>query len=500
VTDRTPRGEAVNGAENRAGTPPAAASGSADRRGNPPGGHIGAIAEVLASLQAADMVIDHRAGERGVQSLCPVCVRPMLWHEGLPGFVCDCGGRTGGCEHGCTPSRIADEIHQRGESRRGGYGRELGWNGAGSGEGEGPRLRFTSAADLRAATPEEQPWAWDGYLARGAVTMLAGKPKYAGKSTLAWAAAEALAAGAPAFLGRRVEGGPVVYVSEEGAGTLRHKLPASDRVSVLTRDAAWPKPAWPGLVTAAVDEAERIGAVLLVIDALSFWAGFAKDAEKDSGAAQAVMDALGLATRPGLAVLLVHHHRKSGGEEGDAVRGSGAIFGAVDALVELESLADDAPPGQRRLVGVSRWEGATPAVLVVERDAATAAWRVIGEADDRGATADLTLRERLLRAVPGEEPGATEPDLAESVGVDKRKVAKPLRALVNEGVVLRDGEGKPYQPYRYRRAADATLPPGGGETGAATLPHPEGGQRRQETSPPSPGGELGAVAEPEAAP
>src|ERR1700733_6248022 len=44
-------------------------------------------------------------------------------------------------------------------------------------------IRFVSPVELRASVPPEPPWIWGGYIARGAVTVLAGKPK-AGKSTL----------------------------------------------------------------------------------------------------------------------------------------------------------------------------------------------------------------------------------------------------------------------------------------------------------------------------
>lgn len=150
----------------------------------------------------------------------------------------------------------------------------------------GELLRFVWAAELRAAAPPEPPWVWRGYAARGAVVLVAGKPK-TGKSTFLCALIEAVAAAAPSFLGRPVWDGPVVYISEEGAGTLAHKLPASDRVRVLARDAAWPLPAWPALVEAAVAEAERIGAVMLAVDALSFWAGLEDGQENDAGAVQA---------------------------------------------------------------------------------------------------------------------------------------------------------------------------------------------------------------------
>ena len=65
---------------------------------------------------------------------------------------------------------------------------------AGAGDGTPATLRFASPGELRASTPPRPPWVWEGYLARGAVTLLAGKPKV-GKSTLAVAVAEARRAG-----------------------------------------------------------------------------------------------------------------------------------------------------------------------------------------------------------------------------------------------------------------------------------------------------------------
>jgi len=130
-------------------------------------------------------------------------------------------------------------------------------------------LPFTPWADLRASSPPEPPWILDGYIARGLITLLAGKPKV-GKSTLACAIAEAVDAEALSFVGCEVTGGPVVYLSEEGIATLAPKLPASTCSVALTREAALPKPGWPDLIGTAVAEALRIAAVLLVIDALGF--------------------------------------------------------------------------------------------------------------------------------------------------------------------------------------------------------------------------------------
>ena len=81
---------------------------------------------------------------------------------------------------------------------------------------------FKTPRELLADVPPEPLWVWDGYLAPDALTLLSGKPK-CGKSTLALALSRAIVAGAP-FLGRPTRNVPVVYISEESAGTLVHKL------------------------------------------------------------------------------------------------------------------------------------------------------------------------------------------------------------------------------------------------------------------------------------
>jgi hypothetical protein len=265
-----------------------------------------------------------------------------------------------------------------------------------------------------------------------------------------------LATGAPAFLGRFVAAGPVVYVSEEDSATVRAKLPPDGSpVRVLTRGHAYPRPSWAELIDAAVAEAQRVGARLLVIDTLAFRSDPRADEEKDAGAATATMAALVGAANAGLAVLLVHHQRKAGGEEGDAVRGSSAIGAAADAILELERVPD-APPNQRRLVALARW--AAPGMLLVDRDAASSSWRVLGEGGERGEAESLAWRDRLLRGLPEQEPGATHDDLEELLGADRRKWRSALEELRAEGVVTRSGEGKKGRPFRYRRRAEEFRP------------------------------------------
>ena len=86
-----------------------------------------------------------------------------------------------------------------------------------------------------------------------------------------------------------------------------------------------------------------------MIDTLAFWAGLEVEQEKDAGATAAAMELLLAAARDGLAVLVLHHLRKAEGGQGLGVRGSSAIAGAVDAVVE------SAASTRRRRTGAGSW-------------------------------------------------------------------------------------------------------------------------------------------------
>jgi hypothetical protein len=303
------------------------------------------------------------------------------------------------------------------------------------------RLPFVSAAELRASTPDEPPWVWDGYFARGAVSIVAGRPKV-GKSTLVCAVLEAVVSGAPRFLGRAVGGGAAVYVSEESAGTLAGKLPLSERLSVLTRQAAWPRPPWPDVVAGAAEECERAGAALLVVDTLSFWGQLPPERENDSGAAQQAMEPLLEAAAAGLAVAVVHHQRKAGGEDGVAVRGSSGLAGSADALVEVERARDRAPR-LRRVVALTRWPQSPPE-LVADRDPATAAWRVVEDARPRPAQERDEAAERVLAVLAeagGDRLSGAEVARRQGKTKDDSSVHRALRRLEERGLAARDGSG-----------------------------------------------------------
>ncbi|MFL5900338.1 MAG: AAA family ATPase [Solirubrobacterales bacterium] len=357
-------------------------------------------------------------------------------------------------------------------------GTDLNETSSGTADRDRTRLHWRWADEMATSTPAEPDWIFEGYLAPGTKTIIAGLPK-AGKTTLVAAVIEAVAHDAGTFLGRSVRGGTVLLASEEGDLTLAPKLrglPAG-RVRVLNRDACWPQPSWPDLIAGATAEAQNIGACLLVLDSLAFWAALEGDRENEAGTAQAIFSALDEACRAGLAVLIVHHQRKAvGANHGTGVRGSGAIAGAVDVILEYERLGEEATPSHRRIVSLSRWP-ATPDVLVLDYERTDGTWRVVGEAASRDAATTLGVRGHLRDQMPAEPPGATEGELAELIHLDKRKVAGPLREMHVNEEVERTGNGVKGDPFRYHLKAPPGFSPPQGEKGDSDSPPPLKGGR-----------------------
>lgn len=320
-------------------------------------------------------------------------------------------------------------------------------------------FRFRSPGMLLAATPEQTPWLWQGYLARGALTVLGAREK-AGKSSLTWALIAALLSGRD-FCGKPTSPTPVVVLTEEPPTSVAEKLErfgiAPDApLSILTRADVRGRPQWDAVVAAAGAEAERIGAGIIVIDPLAFWAALPPDAENSAGAmTEALRPLLELAGR-GLAVLALHHVDKAHGE----LRGSTAIGAAADIIVTLTREAE--APSRRRLEVVGRFSECPTEPVLIELDGD----RYAALGSPREVSAEERERQ-VLGALPSEPPGLTQKELAEATGLSQQRVAEALGALRARGWVARTGQGGRGAPYRYWRPASGGDGEGGFDSTAA---------------------------------
>lgn len=295
-------------------------------------------------------------------------------------------------------------------------------------------------ADILAdPTLEEHPeWFIEGYVGREIVTLLSGHPK-CGKTTLVSHIVRAVAAG-DLFLGQTTVQANVLWLNLEQT---------EGRVAAGFRDlGADELPIYPFTGTrhdftddqlARFIKDNEIG--LLVVDSLSkFWA-----IEDENDATQVTAELgrlLDLARQTGVAVIVIHHLRKSGGTDNLDVRGSGAINSIVDVSLALRKHKDGSE-NSRVIEAISRYDE-TPNWLVIE---------LTGAGYSRlGTVAEMATRrglEKLYEFLTEEPADLTE--LAEASGLARPTVTKLLSAEYRDGKVGREGKGRKGSPYRFYR-------------------------------------------------
>ena len=120
---------------------------------------------------------------------------------------------------------------------------------------------------------------------------------------------------------------------------------------------------WSELIAQVADDAKRDGYGLLVVDTLGKLAGIVN--ENDAGEGARAMTSLQDAAHAGMAVLVCRHDRKSGGEVGESGRGSSAISGDVDVILQLRRSEGNVPKSRRVIESLSRYVE-TPEKIVIE--------------------------------------------------------------------------------------------------------------------------------------
>jgi hypothetical protein len=191
------------------------------------------------------------------------------------------------------------------------------------------------ALDEVPAVPE---WLWTGYIARGFTTLLVGLAK-TGKTTLMCGLLQAFAEG-HALLGQDVaQHSGALLLTEQNAMVFRSTIdnfgfrfdPKSVAVAFLPKQP--PSLEWDELIDNAIETCKEHKLDLLVVDTFARWAAFERD--NDAPEILRAMRAIDRAKTAGLAVLIVHHSRKAGGEHTEEVSGPVALAGGVDIVLSL---------------------------------------------------------------------------------------------------------------------------------------------------------------------
>jgi hypothetical protein len=346
----------------------------------------------------------------------------------------------------------------------------------GNGHAAGPavpaELLRVPASQLRKLSDAER-WLWRGLIPSEMATIFSALPK-AGKTTLLAHLLRAMEAGGD-FCGQEVRPGRVVYVTEESEtlwANRRDQLGLKDHCEFVLRPfrAKPTRAEWQDFLKRLEGSLTARPVELVVIDTLAkLWP--VQQENDASEVTAALMPLLELAYGLKVALLLVHHLRKSDGQESTATRGSGGITASVDSILELRRYRPGDRKDRRRVICCdSRFEDRLDeAVLQLADDGLS--YLVHG---DRHDTARGELEADIPWALPGEPPGWTAEEIRQAWPSDqgaaqglpgppgchqKETGAPSVRTLRNAlqhgadtGLWGRTGTGTRGDPYRYFQA------------------------------------------------
>jgi hypothetical protein len=319
----------------------------------------------------------------------------------------------------------------------------------------GPSPRPLSLADLRAAASTEIAWLWQGYLLRGGVSLLTSQWK-AGKTTLLALLLARMKRGG-SLAGQAIPAGKALVLSEEDPAEWCRRSQALDLdghvhwmcrpfLGKPTRDQ------WHRLLDDVLALRRDLGIDLLAIDPLS---AFLPGSDENNAAAMlGALSPLHRLTEAGMGVLLLHHPGKAPSAVGRAARGSGALQGFVDVLMEMTWLRGAGDGSRaRRLRAWSRSQG-TPLNLLMELTPDGTDYQVVTEAT--AAEDDLPAVPEALRLVlEGAQGKMTRQEILDGwlpdylPAPDPGTLARWLLRAVTLGQLCRDGTGRRNEPFRY---------------------------------------------------
>lgn len=312
------------------------------------------------------------------------------------------------------------------------------------------KFGFPVVASKLQVTTTSLAWLWRGFIAEKGITLFSALWKI-GKTTLLAHLVRNMGKGI-VLCGHEVTPANVLYVSEEHEprwAKRRDALGIGDNVHFLCRPfKAKPSIAqWREFIAFVKEQAERIGAHLIVFDTLSsLWP---VQNENDAGEVQAALMPLWtLAAASGL--LLVHHLKKGDGQQATGSRGSGALPGFVDTIIELRRHdVHDRHSRKRVITGYGRDEE-TPAEIIIELDAETSEYRGLG---DQNEAKHAKIKITVCKLLPTEEPGMTFDEIKAKWPADrvpaKSVLLDALREGTDHGDWRRHGTGTKGYPYRY---------------------------------------------------
>ena len=313
-----------------------------------------------------------------------------------------------------------------------------------TGQRPAPRKTSWNMSDLLSTDFPEPKWAIPGLVPVG-LTFLAGRPKI-GKSWLALQFAHAVGTGGHA-LGEMVQKGKVLFLALEDsprrlkARAIKQGIPITAEIIFKTE---W-KPLTKGGMADLEAEIRQGHYSHVVIDTISRALGRAD--QMDLGEMTSIMGQLQyLAMTLDISILLIDHHTKSKGFEGDPIddiMGSTGKAAVADSAIGLYK-----QQGIKGATLKARGRDMEDKELALEWDGLTCCWQNLGNAGD---VREDTLKGEIIQAIRNlKEDGelGTTRNIAKQIDKAESSVNRALSDLLSAGKVRHgapQGKAKPYE-------------------------------------------------------
>jgi hypothetical protein len=300
-------------------------------------------------------------------------------------------------------------------------------------------LPVRKAADLMEREFKEPKWGVPNVIPEGC-SILAGRPK-SGKSWLALGIAVSVASGGPAMGNIECDQGDVLAILLEDTdrrlqGRLRAVLQGASCPKRLDYATEWKRADAGGLEDIRAWLSARPEARLVVVDTLEKIRGKRSSDQgvyADDYAAVAALKAI--ADQFGVAILLIHHQRKEGGDDPiNTVSGTAGITGAADTILVLKRELGD--PNAFLYV---RGRDVHEQELALEFDTATGRWTHISSGHEFKMSQERKAILSLLREA-GEQMNPKR--IASELGKSRAAVRMLLKKMASAGEILRNAKGE----------------------------------------------------------
>jgi len=289
-----------------------------------------------------------------------------------------------------------------------------------------------------------------GYIAEG-LTLFAGKPKL-GKSWLCMEMGLAVASGGSCLGEVRCEQGDVLYLAlEDNRRRLQSRIrrlwqmdamscvPVPARLYLATD---WPRANEGGIAAIGTWIQEHPDARLVIVDVLAMFKATSRGKDQTLYEADylAIKDLQALAMASGVAIVVVHHTRKSAAENDpfEKVSGTLGLSGAADTTIILDR-------DQNGCTLYGRGRDIEENDTAVEFDKHTCRWRALGEPGEVRRTDE---RQVILKILIDADGPLSPAEIAADGDVKRNNVDQLLRKMVMDGEVLKVTRGRYVHPDR----------------------------------------------------